>query len=85
MKESYGKGYGTAVDHVLAMGFDDPWMDDDLRQVLRGHEVVLDEEPLDRVEPFTCDFVAPCHDDRPAQMIAAQADALGPTEGRNKH
>ena len=27
-------GYGTAVDHVLAMAFDDPSMDDDLRRVL---------------------------------------------------
>jgi hypothetical protein len=35
-------GYGTAVDHVLAMGFDDPSMDDDLRRVLDAHEVVLD-------------------------------------------
>jgi hypothetical protein len=37
-------GYGTAVDHVLAMGFDDPWRDDDLRRVLDAHEVVLDGE-----------------------------------------
>ncbi len=37
-------GYGTAVDHVLAMAFDDPWIDDDLRQVLDAHEVVLDGE-----------------------------------------
>jgi hypothetical protein len=37
-------GYGTAVDHVLAMGFDDPWMDDDLRRALDAHEVVLDGE-----------------------------------------
>jgi hypothetical protein len=37
-------GYGTAVDHVLAMAFDDPSMDDDLRRVLRAHEVVLDGE-----------------------------------------
>ena len=34
-------GYGTAVDHVLAMGFDDPSMDGDLRRVLNAHEVVL--------------------------------------------
>ncbi len=40
-------GYGTAVDHVLAMAFDDRWMDDDLRRVLNAHEVVLDEEWLD--------------------------------------
>jgi hypothetical protein len=37
-------GYGTAVDHVLAMAFDDPSMDDDLRRVLDAHEVVLDGE-----------------------------------------
>jgi hypothetical protein len=37
-------GYGTAVDHVLAMAFDDPWMDDDLRRTLDAHEVVLDGE-----------------------------------------
>jgi transcriptional regulator of met regulon len=37
-------GYGTAVDHVLAMAFDDPDMDDDLRRALNAHEVVLDEE-----------------------------------------
>jgi hypothetical protein len=36
--------YGTAVDHVLAMAFDDPSMDDDLRRALRGHEVVLSGE-----------------------------------------
>jgi hypothetical protein len=35
-------GYGTAVDHVLAMAFDDPSMDDDLRRVLDAHEVLLD-------------------------------------------
>jgi hypothetical protein len=37
-------GYGTAVDHVLAMVFNDPWMVDDLRRVLDAHEVVLDGE-----------------------------------------
>jgi hypothetical protein len=35
---------GTAVDHVLAMAFDDPCMDDDLRRVLDAHEVVLGGE-----------------------------------------
>jgi hypothetical protein len=35
-------GYGTAVDHVLVMAFDDSSMDDDLRRVLNAHEVVLD-------------------------------------------
>jgi hypothetical protein len=37
-------GYGTAVDHVLAMAFDDPTMDDDFRRTLDAHEVVLDGE-----------------------------------------
>ncbi len=37
-------GYGTSVDHILAMAFDDPDMDDDLRWTLGAHEVVLDEE-----------------------------------------
>ena len=37
-------GYGTAVDHVLAMAFDDPSMDDDLQRVLDAQEVVLDGE-----------------------------------------
>ncbi len=40
-------GYGTALDHVLAMAFDDPSIDDDLRRVLDTHEVVLDGEWLD--------------------------------------
>jgi len=35
-------GYGTTVDHVLAMPFDDPLMDDDLCRVLSAHEIVLD-------------------------------------------
>ena len=35
-------GHGTSVDHVLAMPFDDPSMDDDLRQTLHAHEVLLD-------------------------------------------
>jgi hypothetical protein len=37
-------GYGTSVGHVLAMAFGDPDMDDDLRQVLEAHEVVLDDD-----------------------------------------
>jgi hypothetical protein len=32
-------GYGTAVDHVLAMAFDDPDMDDDLRRALAKSEI----------------------------------------------
>jgi hypothetical protein len=35
-------GYGTLVDHVLAMPFDDPSMDDDLCRALHAHEVMLD-------------------------------------------
>ena len=37
-------GYGTTVDHVLAMAFDDPSMDDDLCRVLEAHETVLGGE-----------------------------------------
>jgi hypothetical protein len=37
-------GYGTAVDHVLAMAFNDRSMDDDLRRTLDAHEVVLEGE-----------------------------------------
>ena len=37
-------GYGTSVDHILAMAFEDPSMDDDLCQVLNAHEVVLEED-----------------------------------------
>jgi hypothetical protein len=36
--------YGTAVNHVLAMAFDEPSMDDDLRRVLDAHEIMLDGE-----------------------------------------
>ena len=34
----------TAVDHVLAMAFDDPAMNDDLRQIPIAHEIGLDSE-----------------------------------------
>ena len=37
-------GCGTFVDHVLAMAFDDPAMDDDLCRVLNAHEIVLGGE-----------------------------------------
>ena len=37
-------GHGTSVDHVLAMPFDDPSMDDDLCRTLDAHEVMLDGE-----------------------------------------
>lgn len=35
-------GYGTSVDHMLAMPFDDPSMDEDLCRALHAHEIVLD-------------------------------------------
>lgn len=35
-------GHGTSVNHVLAMPFDNPSMDDDLRQTRHAHEVMLD-------------------------------------------
>ena len=38
------EGYGTSIDRVLAIAFDNPTMDDDLRRVLNAHEIVLDEE-----------------------------------------
>lgn len=36
--------HGTTVDRVLAMAFDDPSMDGDLRQALAAHEIVLNEQ-----------------------------------------
>ena len=36
--------YGTTVDHMPAMAFDDPTMDDDLSETLAAHEIVLGEE-----------------------------------------
>ena len=36
--------YGTSVDLVLAMAFDDPTMDDDLCRTLNAHEIVLGDE-----------------------------------------
>jgi hypothetical protein len=35
-------GYGTSVSHVLAMAFDDPSMDEDLRRTLDAHEIMLE-------------------------------------------
>jgi hypothetical protein len=35
-------GQVTCVNHVLAMALDDPSMDDDLRQALAAHEIVLE-------------------------------------------
>ncbi len=40
-------GYGTCIDRVLAMAFDDPTMDDDLRKTLDAHEVVLGDKWAD--------------------------------------
>ncbi len=37
-------GCGTSVTHMLAMAFDDPSMDADLRQTLAAHEIVMDAE-----------------------------------------
>ena len=36
-------GYGTSVSYMLAMAFDDPSMDADLRETLDAHEIVLGE------------------------------------------
>ena len=36
-----------SVDHFLAMAFDGPTMDDDLRMVLAAHEIVLGDEWAD--------------------------------------
>ena len=38
---------GTSVAHMLAMAFDDPSMDADLRDALAAHEIVLGEEWAD--------------------------------------
>jgi hypothetical protein len=40
-------GSGTSVTHMLAMAFDDPSMDADLRQTLAAHEIVMDAEWAD--------------------------------------
>ena len=40
-------GRGTSVAHTLAMSFDDPSMDVDLRETLDAHEIVLEEEWAD--------------------------------------
>ena len=37
-------GYGTSLAHTLAMAFDDPSMDDDLRETLDADEIMLGEE-----------------------------------------
>lgn len=40
-------GYGTSADHVLAMAFDDPTMDADLRETQAAREIVLGDEWTD--------------------------------------
>ena len=40
-------GWGTSVDHTLAMAFDDPSMGAYLRETLDAHEIVLGEEWAD--------------------------------------
>jgi len=40
-------GQVTSVFHMLAMAIDDPSMDDDLRQALAAHEIVLGDEWAD--------------------------------------
>ena len=40
-------GFGTSVTHMLAMAFDDPSMDADLRDTLAAHGIVLEEEWAD--------------------------------------
>jgi hypothetical protein len=42
-------GYGTSIAHMLAMAFDDSSMDDDLRQGLAAHEIILEDEWADVV------------------------------------
>jgi len=40
-------GYGTSVAHVLAVAFDDPTIDDDLRETLAAHEIEIGKEWAD--------------------------------------
>jgi hypothetical protein len=40
-------GRGTSVAHMLAMAFDDPTMDENLRAALAAHEIVLGDEWAD--------------------------------------
>jgi hypothetical protein len=42
-------GHGTSVDRMLTMAFDDPSMDDDLREALAAHEIILEGEWADVV------------------------------------
>ncbi len=36
--------YGTSIGHMLAMAFDDPLMDADLREPVAANEIVIEEE-----------------------------------------
>ncbi len=40
-------GQVTSVFHILAMAFDDPTMDDDLRTALAAHEIEMGAESAD--------------------------------------
>ncbi len=40
-------GRGTSVAHTLAMAFDDPSMDDDLRETLAAHDIEIGNEWAD--------------------------------------
>lgn len=51
-----------------------------LSKACRGMPICWPWEPMDRVEPFSCDFVAPRLDDRLVQMIAARAGGGGLTD-----
>jgi hypothetical protein len=42
-------GYGTSMHHMLAMAFDDPSMDEDLRHALEAHGIELEQEWADVV------------------------------------
>ena len=37
-------GHGTSIAHMLAMALNDLSMDDDLRETLTAHEIVLGDE-----------------------------------------
>jgi hypothetical protein len=37
----------TSVSQMLAMAFDDPSVDDDLRKALAAHAIILDDERAD--------------------------------------
>ena len=47
MFQQFALGYGTSVDHMLAMALDAPSLDDDLCETLATHEIVLGGEWAD--------------------------------------